>query len=177
MNTVGKIAGLLVMLSCLFTGTAQAAETSLIKFKLEGHDGKDYTEEAWSGHPLLIFHADRDGSVQNEGRVWSKPVFDLFKDTRVVMLSVADLRAVPALFRGMARDMVQPKPEDPVKPRLFDWKGEFAKRYELPGGTFDILMFDDHGKLVYRNSLSKFDQAVLDSVLAELQLLSPQLQQ
>lgn len=160
-----------------------AAEDTLISFSLEGQDGKTYTEQSWAGQALVLFLSTRESAVYNEGRVWSSPVVTFFRESPVAdttaLVRIANISAVPRLFRGAAKSMVldslKPADDDPVRLSLLDWNAEFAKHYGAPDDSYNILVFDTKGQLVFRTALQKFDQQKLDVLLLELAPVAAQL--
>ena len=150
----------------------QAAETSLIPFELEGHDKQTYTASSWAGRPLLVFVSTREAAAHNAGRAWSGPV------TAAVTGHAADAVAirvgtlphdVPRLFASMVRNALEPASDDPIRIALLDWEGRFAQHYELDDESYNVLLFDRDGELVYRVALRDFAQEKLDIVLRDIE--------
>jgi hypothetical protein len=151
---------------------ARAAETHLIAFALESHDKQDYTKASWTGRPLLVLVSTRDAAPHNAGRVWSDPLVAAVTaaSADVVLLRVATLPGgIPRLFAGLVRDAVAPADGDPIRISLLDWDNVFAQSYELPGDSYNVLLFDREGALAYRTELRAFSKQQLDGVLGELQ--------
>jgi hypothetical protein len=174
MKTLNRIRLLLVVAGWMLTQLrADAAETGLIPFALDAHDGAAYTQDTWQGRPLVLFISSREGAAHNEDRVWSRPLADFFSQYAddVMLAGVAHAPGLPRFIRGMARGMAAPTDDDPVRIRLMDWDGVFMQRYELPSEAYNVLVFGRSGQLVYRKSLRTFGKAELDSVLRELQPL------
>jgi hypothetical protein len=150
---------------------ADAAETDLIAFKMEAHDGVAYTDRSWASRPLVLFISTRAGSAHNEDRVWSRPLAGFFagRSADAMLVGVADAPGLPRIARGMARKMAAPTDDDPLRIRLLDWEGAFMQRYSLAADAYNVLVFNRSGQLVYTAALRAFDQRQLDGMLRELQ--------
>jgi hypothetical protein len=176
-----KKMSVLIRIQMLFTLTclllvpmrADAAETSLIAFKMEAHDGVAYTEASWANRPLVLFISTRAGSAHNEERVWSRPLAGFFagRSADAMLVGVADAAGLPRIVRGMARKMAAPTDDDPLRIRLMDWEGVFMQRYSLAADAYNVLVFNRSGQLVYTAALRAFNQSQLDNMLRELQLI------
>lgn len=112
--------------------------------------------------------ADRKGSEQIAG--WVEPVAKRF-GTRVDVLGIADVSAVPRLLRGTVRSAFRKEQTHPV---MMDWSGEVVKKFSPKEDVTTVLLIDGSGKI-----LRRFEGAAKAADTQELcklieQLLPPQ---
>ncbi len=91
---------------------------------------------------VLVF-GDRKGSEQIES--WVRPLYDRYKD-RIDQNGVAVLNSVPALMRGIVRQIFKSQVKYPV---LLDWTGSVSRAYEYQSGKANLIVIDRSGQIVY----------------------------
>lgn len=136
---------------------------------------KNFTLENLQGHQtsfqfprekvLVLAIADQKGSEDMEN--WIQPLYDRY-GTRVDIEGVAELSAVPAFARGIARGIISGLVKQPI---LLDWKGEVSQQFNAKKNVTNLYIIHPQGHIITSNSgeatLEKLKEMVkaIDSAL------------
>ncbi len=99
---------------------------------------------------VLVICADREGSEFNFH--WTealKPKYLGGSGDRIKLVRVANLRSLPALFRGIAKGRFRAPNDDGTSklPVLLDWEGAVARLYGFREGLPNLYLIDRAGVL------------------------------
>jgi len=116
-----------------------------LEFELEDQFGRRYDSSEFADKRLILVGGNREAS--NDTRAWALEALKLIAaesapNAQVELLRVADLRAVPAGFRGLVAKKMRRKYETPV---LMDWQGVLADRFEFQSGLANVVIVDELG--------------------------------
>jgi hypothetical protein len=155
---------LLVVPSLLLVAAAHATETerrpSLVDVVLEDADGKSWRMAEVDAHPLLVVVADR--SASGDARAWGREIAKQRRDVlahwaqpgRVVIVSAADLRAVPGFARGTARWLIAQARDDDdpgAPPLMLDWDGALANAVGANEESATVVLYAADGRVLLRD--------------------------
>ena len=162
---------LLFFLNMIILGSmTMAQDTSLISFKLEDQFDRTYTEKDFENKIVIAICSDKDGSKYNSA--WGEAIHDSLKNDKgfeqIKFLPVADVRGVPFFMKGFVKGKFPKKEEHWV---LLDWKGQFAKAYDLKEDVSNIILFNDEGTLVYKTHVTELDFQELNTILSKIRNL------
>lgn len=155
--------GAILLLSGLMPDSAEPTDTRLIQFQIEDQFKQDHTDTEFRGRALILLISDRQGSQFTDE--WMSALRDALVSVpepdgpRIV--EVADVRGVPFFVKGAVRGKF---PKDERQWVLLDWKGEFAKAYELEAYKLNILVFDPTGWLQYQVAVTALDADTLANI-------------
>ncbi len=141
-------------------GRATERRRSLAAVVLEDVDGRRWPAAEIDAQPLLIVVADRGAS--EDARAWGREigrqrggsVAHWAQPGRVVVVSAADLRAVPSFARGTARWIIaqgRSGRDDGAPPLMLDWDGALAGPVAAKEGTATVLLYAADGRLLLRD--------------------------
>lgn len=116
-----------------------------LEFELEDQFGRRYDSSEFVDRRLIVIGGDREAS--NDTRAWAQEARKLvdaetYQEASVEIIRVADLRAVPAGFRGLVAKKMRRNYETPV---LMDWQGVVADRFEFQPGLANVVIVDELG--------------------------------
>ena len=102
------------------------------------------------GEVVLVICSDREGSEFNFH--WTealKPKYLGDSRDRIKLVRVANLRSLPALFRGIAKGRFRAANDDGTSklPVLLDWEGAVARLYGFREGLPNLYLIDRTGVL------------------------------
>jgi hypothetical protein len=162
---------LLFLLNMIILGSMTLAQdTSLISFELEDQFDRTYTEKDFENKIVIAICSDKDGSKYNGA--WGEAIHDSLKDDegfgQIKFLPVADVRGVPFFMKGFVKGKFPKKEEHWV---LLDWKGQFAREYDLKEEVSNIIIFNDQGILVYKTYAKELDSHELNTILSKIRSL------
>ncbi len=147
----------------------------LVPFEIEDQFGKQHTYRDFVGQPLLIIAADGGASGHVAG--WSGALTEMIERLggrdQLAMVGLADLRAVPAAFRGNVERSFS---RDPAAWTLLDWKGAFANSYAFEKNHCNLLLFGPDGTLLMKAAGREVDPDVVARVEGHLEPLLGQAQ-
>lgn len=172
----GTLQILAILVLPIFADSGQSATVeSLIPFAMEDHQGDVFGNATWTDSRVVMFLASRAGTRFNRDHVWTKPLVEFIDnfgtEGETIVVSVADLRAVPRIARGLVRRMFAPAEDDPVGLTLLDWDGAFSEAYGLESAGYHLLVFDRKHRLRYKNVLLEFDPEQLRTIFTKLEEL------
>jgi len=138
--------GLFIALSCLVTFGVPAAPLTNAPACIELPDQFEKPQKlSFPNTNLTVLTiADRKGSEQIAG--WVEPVAKRF-GTRVDVLGIADVSAVPRLLRGTVRSAFRKEQTHPV---MMDWSGGVVTKFSPKADVTTLLLIDGQGKIVRR---------------------------
>jgi hypothetical protein len=154
----GRIVPVLLLGGVLMGGAAgierlQAADRFTIQnpveercadFTLEDQHRRSHSITFPRARPLVLVMADREGAGQIDG--WILELKGRYGE-RVDYIGVADVRAVPALMRGMVRGRFR---EQFSRPILLDWSGGIASGLSSSAKEANLVVLDASGAVLGR---------------------------
>jgi predicted transcriptional regulator len=160
--------GVLATLAILFTVSAGAGDgipaTALIEFEIKDQFDHAHTERELLGRTVLIFCSDKKGSRYQDR--WKASLVDSLGSRGhlddVTMVEIADLRGVPFFVKGSVKKKF---PRDRTSRVLLDWKGRFAKSYQLRKDRCSIVLFDHSGTQIHTVSVTELSPPVLVEIM------------
>ena len=163
----------LILLTLVILATpanAQAPDSTLIHFEIEDQFKQKHTEKQFYGQVTVFICSDRGGSKFNE--LWAKAIEDTLIELSAVdqvsITGVANLRGVPFFLKGFIRGKF---PKEKEARALMDWKGQFAKAYQLTKNECNVLIFDPQGILKHHAHGKEPDEKSLNGVFTALKPL------
>lgn len=151
----------------ILVSITMAQDTTLISFKLEDQFGRTYTEKDFENKIVIAICSDKDGSKYNSA--WGRAIHDSLKDDigfgQVKFLPVADVRGVPFFMKGFVKGKF---PKEEERWVLLDWKGRFAKAYDMKEEMSNIILFNNDGMLIYKTYVQELDSQELNTILSKI---------
>jgi hypothetical protein len=154
-------------LAACFAAAADAQQVEMIDFEIEDQLEQEHTKSDLLGTSTVVLCGDRHGSKFIDA--WYDTLkatiegHPEIKGTKIVEL--ATLKGVPFFVKGKVKNSF---PKNPDRPVLLDWKGKFAKAYDLEKDVCSILLFDARGRLVHREYVTEVDPEVLSGLSRRL---------
>lgn len=107
------------------------------------------------GEVVLLIYSDREGSEFNFH--WTealKQQYPADSQSELKLVRLANLRSLPALFRGIAKGRFRAPNDDGTSklPVLLDWEGMVARLYGFRQGLPNLYLIDRGGILRYITS-------------------------
>lgn len=156
---VGICAALLLGLS------AHAQTPSLPDFEMEDQFGTLHRRADAVGDVVLLIGGDREGGAFSDA--WKSALEEALSDhprkDGVTVLMLADLNGTPRLARRFVRGMFV---DDPARPILMDWSGEFADAYDFEKGRANVLVFAPDGSLARHAAAQEVDGVLAADIAA-----------
>lgn len=152
----------------LFFPASPIFETPLlVDFALADARGEEVTRADVADRPVLLIAAGRGG--REASRAWGAALYDRLADEladdELVILRVADLRAVPGVLRKRITKSIA---RDETSRVLLDWEGSLARVYELDPDRVSLLVFDRDGRLVERVQADGLEPSRLEPLVEVL---------
>ena len=170
MRSSGRTARIWPILFLLLVSSLPAQEEQLIDFDIQDQFKNDHRDEDFAGAVIVVLCSDKGGSKYNEA--WGHALTDSLRQKsqlpNVKFLPVADLRGVPFFLKGFVRGKF---PKDSTRWVLTDWKGKFAKAYELEKDACNIVIFDRSGRFYYKAAVYDMDYSLLSVILTKIRNL------
>jgi hypothetical protein len=158
---------MLVPLTLLLAGVTaaeRAPETMLIQFEIKDQFDRPHAERELQDRSVLVLCGDRKGSQYQSQ--WTTALRDSLRSRgypeSITLVEAADLRDVPFFVKGSVK---QKFPREEAAWVLMDWKGRFAKAYDLQKDKCNIVLFDHSGVLVYETAVEDLSLPVLNEIL------------
>ena len=165
LETIVWIVGLLL------PGASRPGGGELIEFEIQDQFDRIHTDADLRGQVVLIFGTDKNGS--RVGGAWAEALRESLasqvSSEAVAWVDVADLRGVPFFVKGSVKKKFPREPENWV---LLDWKGTFAKTYELEENVCNIFLLDRDGRVVRRTGQTDVDPEVVSELSRTIQQLA-----
>ncbi len=115
-------------------------------FTLPDQFGTDHSITFPLDRPLVLLIADRAGSEQLDD--WLSPLAENYADALHIQ-GIAELSAVPRLFRPMVRALFR---QDDAAPVLLDWTGEIVGRFRAQPDVANVYLLAPNGELLHQVS-------------------------
>lgn len=115
-------------------------------FTLPDQFGTDHSITFPLDRPMVLLIADRGGSEQLDE--WLVPLSEHYADALHIQ-GIAQLSAVPRLFRPMVRALFR---QDDAAPVLLDWTGEIADRFGARAEVANVYLLAPNGELLHQVS-------------------------
>lgn len=148
----------------LATALAETAPRDrLIDFHMEDQFQQSHTGAEFAGQMVLMLWADR------KGHQFVTPWVVAFREAmapqvalgKVNVRGIGHVKGAPFFIKGRIRRRLSRDPNGWV---LLDTEGAFRAAYQLPEDQVSLLLFDREHKLVWCQSVTELDSAVVDSV-------------
>ena len=147
-----------VLMTVAATVTGAETYRDLVAFQLEDASGATRSATDFAGRPLLVVTAD--GNTSHLTGDWTAGLMQAFGEAgvadAVTVVGLADLRTVPSFMRKRVRRSLATEAGGP----LLDWKGVFAKAYDLERRHCNLLLFSADGRLLEQAAGLEVDAAV-----------------
>ena len=117
-----------------------------IPFQLEDLKGQKQYFQFPRSRVLVLAFADQKGSQQMEA--WITPLYQHFQE-RIEIQGIAELSAVPAFARGIARGIISGLVEQPI---LLDWSGQVAQSFGARSGVTHLFVISEQGEIIAEES-------------------------
>lgn len=116
---------------------------------------------------LVLTIADKQGDAQVDG--WVRPLMERF-GTHIALVGIADVRGVPALWRGTVRERFRQHRTHPV---MLDWDGQVIGALRVERHRANVYLFTRQGTVLRHMSGPAEDPMFAEFCTAVEQALSP----